>query len=68
MTRPNSPRLPRPRSIPVAPFQLTLDGLLARHPDARRIGFTRTGRPFAVLQGGGSRNPEPEPLALRRAA
>ena len=62
----SGPRLLRPRSIPVAPFQLTLDGLLDRHPDARRIGFTRTGRPFAVLQGGGI--PEPRARAGRAEA
>lgn len=37
-----------------APGQLTLDDLLRQHPDARRVAFTRTGRPVALLIGGGT--------------
>lgn len=54
-----------------SPFQTTLDDLLARHPEARRVAFTRTGRPVALLVGGGSPEPGPMPVAVaaaRRAA
>lgn len=53
-----------------SPFQMTLDSLLARHPDARRIAFTRTGEPIALLLGGGGHTPESPVVAIarRRAA
>jgi hypothetical protein len=48
-----------------SPFQMTLDDLLRRHPDARRVRFTVTGRPVALLPGGAS---DPEPPAVKAAA